>query len=138
LKKQKKLSMKLPVSWTNGLKNLVRVALVIPVGSAEAERAFSIMNHARTKRRSHLLPATLNSIMRIRINGVKKIDQFPAQRYANLWVKAGHLRTDDKGGRISANKKPRLHELTMPEEEEKEANGQYATDARLMDGSSLF
>ena len=74
------------------------------MGSADAERGFSIMNHVRTSRRSRLTPHHLDDIMRIRINGPKNIKQFPASHYANLWIKAGHLRTDDK----AQIKKPKI------------------------------
>lgn len=42
------------IRWTTKTKLLIHTILVIPVGSADAERGFSIMNHIRTKRRSSL------------------------------------------------------------------------------------
>ena len=73
---------------------LIKVVLVIPIGSADAERGFSIMNHIRTSRRSRLSPSTLDSLIRVRLNGPNELDKFKAFKYSMEWVKH-HLRTDD-------------------------------------------
>jgi len=46
------------------LKYLVQIALILPVGSSEAERGFSIMNHIRYDRRSRLTPQHLEDLLR--------------------------------------------------------------------------
>ena len=68
--------------------------LVLPIGSAEAERGFSIMNHIRTKRRASLHGTTIQSLMRIRMNG-PELPEFNAFKYAKAWIDAGNMRTDD-------------------------------------------
>ena len=49
------------------LKQLISSYLVIPMGSAEAERSFSVMNRIRTKARWLLKPATVEGLMFINI-----------------------------------------------------------------------
>jgi hypothetical protein len=53
------------------------------------------MNHIKYDRRSSITSENLDNLMRIKINGLKEIDRFPSTNYAKLWIKAGHLRTDD-------------------------------------------
>jgi hypothetical protein len=83
----------------------MNIVLVLPIGSADAERGFSVMNDIRNNRRL-LSPENLNNLMRLRINGPKELDKFPAAKYAKEWVK-GHLRTDDPA---QVRKKPRTEE----------------------------
>lgn len=68
--------------------------LVLPIGSSEAERGFSVMNHIKNKRRSKLIPSHMQDIMRIRLNGVNELEKFPATKYAYEFTK-NHLKTDD-------------------------------------------
>jgi len=82
------------VQWQRDVKQLIMIILVLPIGSADAERGFSIMNHIRTNRRASIKPATLDAIMRIRINGPDNLEQFDAQKYSKLWVASNHLRSD--------------------------------------------
>jgi hypothetical protein len=82
------------VRWQNDIKKLIMIILVLPIGSADAERGFSIMNHIRTNRRASIKSATLDAMMRIRINGPDKLEQFDAQKYSKLWVAGKHLRSD--------------------------------------------
>ena len=37
----------------------------------------------------------MQDIMRIRLNGVNELEKFPATRYANVFIKENHIRTDD-------------------------------------------
>ena len=76
------------------LRFLVRVALVIPVGSADAERGFAIMNNIKTSKRASLEHRELEGLMRIKING-PSIEKFDANRYAAYWVRDNHLLSDD-------------------------------------------
>lgn len=39
------------IAWTEKTTKLIRTILVIPIGSAEAERGFSIFNHIKTSRK---------------------------------------------------------------------------------------
>lgn len=83
------------ISWTTKTIKLVQIILVIPIGSADAERGFSIMNHLQSSRRSKLTPKHMEDIMRIRLNGADDLEKFPASKYAKKWVDENHLRTDD-------------------------------------------
>ena len=51
------------------MKRLIRHVLSVPVGSADVERAFSILSHIRDQRRSQLTPKHIEGRLRIRING---------------------------------------------------------------------
>lgn len=84
------------IDWTPRTQKLIRIILVLPIGSAEAERGFSVMNHIKNKRRSRLTSAHLQDAMRIRLNGVNELEKFPATRYAEEFLKNDkHIRTDD-------------------------------------------
>lgn len=82
------------IVWTPKTKKLIQTILVLPVGSVEAERGFSVMNHIKNKRRSRLTPAHMQDIMRISLNGVDELEKFPATRYARKFIK-NHIKTDD-------------------------------------------
>lgn len=96
------------IAWTEKTRQLINTILVLPIGSADAERGFSIMNHIKTSRRTRLTSSHLNDIMRIRINGIDEVNKWPAARHARQWVKAGKYRTDD----TRKIKKPRLDQTT--------------------------
>lgn len=83
------------IHWTELTKKLIYTILVLPVGSAEAERGFSIMNHIKSSRRARLNEENLGHSMRIRINGPDAED-FSAFKYAKQWLDEGHLRIDSK------------------------------------------
>jgi hypothetical protein len=51
------------------LQKLLHHILALPIGSADAERAFSILFHIRSKRRSRLTPKHLEDNLRVRMNG---------------------------------------------------------------------
>ena len=64
---------------------LIMALLVIPVASADAERGFSIVNHAKYDRRARLKHAAMDAIIRVRING-PSVENFNAHEYATYWV----------------------------------------------------
>ena len=76
--------------------DIVRKVLVTPIGSADAERAFSTLFHIRSKRRARLSAEHLESYLRIRMNGPKDIRQFASLNYAKQWVLNGGKMTDSK------------------------------------------
>ncbi len=78
------------------IRKIIQGVLVTPIGSADAERGFSVMNHVRTKRRSRLNGDTLDAILRIRINGPKELSKFDAPSYARWWRLANHMLSDSK------------------------------------------
>ena len=53
------------------------------------------MKRIRSDRRSNLHLEALDALMRINLNGPNDLERFPAIKYAKLWVKAGHMKTDD-------------------------------------------
>ncbi len=69
--------------------------MTIPIGSADAERAFSVMNSVKRDRRGLLSEKYLEDLLRIRLNGPKKLERFPAKKYTKLWLQRGHMKTDD-------------------------------------------
>lgn len=83
------------IAWSEGTKKLIQSILVIPIGSAEAERGFSIFNHAKNSRRSRMTGRHLEDVLRVRINSVNELEKFPAIKYAKHFISEGHLRTDD-------------------------------------------
>ena len=83
------------IHWGKTIQKLIRIVLVLPANSADAERSFSIMNHIKYDRRARLKSENLDHLLRIRINGPKELDRFASAKYARAWVNAGHLRTDD-------------------------------------------
>ena len=66
------------------MKRLIRHVLSVPVGSADVERAFSILSHIRDQRRSRLTPKHIEGLLRIRINGPSP-DKFLPLKYAKTW-----------------------------------------------------
>lgn len=83
------------IVWTKRTQRLIQTVLVLPIGSAEAERAFSVLNHIKNKRRSSLKPKHIQHIMRIRLNGPNELEKFPASRYAYAFIDENHVRKDD-------------------------------------------
>lgn len=110
------------IVWTERTLELIRTVLVIPIGSADAERGFSVMNHIKGERRSRLTGKHVEDLMRIRINAPDDLRKFPAAKYAKKFLDENHYRTDDpKGKRIKPasmldeeqNKKKFLPKLTF-------------------------
>ena len=66
------------------MKRVIRHVLAVPVGSADVERAFSILSHIRDQRRSRLTPKHIEGLLRIRING-PSTDKFLPLKYAKTW-----------------------------------------------------
>lgn len=83
------------IEWTERTTKLIQRILVTPIGSAEAERGFSIFNHMKTSRRVKLTRGHVEDLMRIRINAPDNIEKFAAHKYARQFLKEDHLRTDD-------------------------------------------
>lgn len=84
------------IAWTDRIKKLVQTVLVLPNGSAEAERGFSILKIIQDSKRTHSLTLDhVNDIMRVKINAPDEIKNFSASKYAKEWLKQKHKRTDD-------------------------------------------
>ena len=66
------------------LRKLATIALVLPVSTAECERAFSTMNRIKTDLRNRLITLNLDHLMRISINGPSQAD-YDFDKAATLW-----------------------------------------------------
>lgn len=118
--------------WGSNIKALIETALVLPSGSADAERAFSILKHIKYDRRSSLTSAHLDDLLRIRINGPNDVSKFSAARYARAWVnKYNHMLTDD------TTQKRKIADLESDEnandfnDDEDVENNKYFTSSNL-------
>lgn len=87
------------IAWAENIEKLILTVLVLPISSAEAERGFSTLNYVRNDRRTKLTKDNLENVMRIKLNGPDELDKFGAVKYAEKWIKAGHMRTDDPQGK---------------------------------------
>jgi hypothetical protein len=88
-------------------------ALTVPVGSADAERGFSILFHSLDSRRSHLNISTIDNILQIRLNG-PPIDQFVCFKFVEDWKKAGHLQSSARQPRGMGRKTKNIIESDDP------------------------
>ena len=78
----------------NDFVKLVDVVLALPVGTADVERGFSILNHIRYDRRARFTVEHLEDMSRIRINE-PSLSKFNAEAYALHWLKSGHMQSDE-------------------------------------------
>lgn len=122
------------ITWTERTRYLIQLILVIPVGSADAERGFSIMNHIRNKRRKSLTSEHLDALMRVRLNGPNNIERFSAIKYAKAWIKANHMRTDDP----SQQKAPKTTNISEDEDEEDDNIEAERRVFKYMPDTSIF
>ena len=113
------------------LKSLIKIALVIPVGSAEAERGFSILKHIRYDRRNRLTTGHIEDLLRIRINGLP-LEDFDAARYTNVWLQS-HMDTADPS-------KTRGRGRTAEDERDEDSNEHEAINrsGHTLQRSNLF
>ena len=104
------------------IKKLIQCVLVTPIGSADAERGFSTLFHIRSPRRSTLSSQNLEVHMRIRLNGNRKLEEFPALLYAKKWTEQGGILSDDHHGTIKRSKNIEMVGVDDKEEEMKVFN----------------
>ena len=122
----------------NAMSAIVVKILSVPVGSADAERAFSTFFHIRDKRRTGLTTEHLEAYMNIRLNGPKDLAAFSALKYAKSWFAKGKLLTDSV---IQSQKNPEEKiDLQNQKEQPKNAQGLPVgvEDDVYMDGSKYF
>lgn len=67
------------------LSKLASIAALIPVSTAECERSFSTMNRVKTKLRNRMKTSTLDSLIRICMEGTP-LTQFNFERAADIWA----------------------------------------------------
>lgn len=82
------------LKWPEELKQLIEIAITIPIGSADVERGFSIFKNFYSKSRNRLTPKHVEDILRIRING-PPATYFDPDIYALHWLSSGHIKVDD-------------------------------------------
>ena len=82
------------ITWSKELKELIHIVLVIPLGSSDVERGFSVLHGVNSKARNRLTATHLEDIVRIKINGppIKNFDPIP---YTLHWLASGHIKVDD-------------------------------------------
>ena len=127
----------------NAMSDLVIKILSVPVGSADAERAFSTFFHIRDKRRSRLDPKHLEAYMTLRLNGPRDLAAFSAEKYTKSWFDKGGLLTDspeqseeEPGRKQEKNGK---QQQKLKKAEPKNAEGESTgKDNAYMDGSKYF
>ena len=108
------------------MKKLIRRVLAVPIGSADVERAFSILSHIRDQRRSKLIPYHLEGLMRIRLNGPKP-ELFAPLKYAKTWT---GILTDDP---VNQKKKKTTQSEPKPQENEPSIENEKNEQERLED-----
>ena len=118
--------------WHPEIKMFVRSLLVLPIGSADAERGFSIFNHIKYDRRSLLKQETLDAILRIRING-PTISEFNSIKFARLWESEGHVLSDSK-----FTVRHPTHELEEDSENEDDNLYFITKSEKYLDRSQIF
>ena len=70
---------------------LMALCLVVMVGNAEAERAFSVQNRIKTTTRNRLNITQLDNLIRVRYADFQ-LQDFPFDRAADLWLQGDYRR----------------------------------------------
>ena len=70
---------------------LAQICLILPVSTANCERAFSTMKRVKTHLHNHLNTKTLDALLRIRIEGPDMFD-FDFELALNNWAKLRNSR----------------------------------------------
>ena len=68
------------------LSKLAKVCLILPVSTADCERSFSTMKRVKTDLRNRINTSTLDTLMRIRIEG-PSLSEFDFDTALNSWAK---------------------------------------------------
>ena len=93
------------IPWENVIKELIYTILIIPVGTSDIERGFSVLNHFLTKRRSVLSTKHIGAFTSIRVGHLV----FDVERYrsrgAMSWQSRCHWQVTSAGSYILCKKK---------------------------------
>jgi hypothetical protein len=100
--KQKETSDVLNILATNSsyqnlyplFSKIASIALTLPVTNADSERGFSVMNRVKTVLRNRLTVSSLDSLLRISIEGPERT-YFDFERAVTLWGSKRHRRIFD-------------------------------------------
>ncbi len=77
------------------IRRLIKTVLVLPAGSSDAERGFSVMGHVKDYTRNRLSHGPLEAAIRIKVNGPEQQDFDPAP-YVKEWFRVGKMPSDSK------------------------------------------
>ena len=101
------------VKFHDQIKAVLVHALCLAQTSSDAERAFSVMAHLKTKNRSSLSDEMLNALMWFKMNVASSVEEWPALDYSKKWKAANYLLVDEPG---NPQKKQRLDEFLVDDE----------------------
>jgi hypothetical protein len=96
------------IYWDDNIRQLVTIALCLPIGTADAERGFSILKNT-LEHRPRLTADHLQSILFIRING-PSVHKFDPTSYTRYWLQTGHMHSDDTSGQTQKKASERDHD----------------------------
>lgn len=84
----------------NELDDLQKRLRVLPISSAQYERAFTSMNQRHTPKRNDLQITMIRDLLFVKLNGLP----------LELWIKQSrHSATDNSSGRAAKESRPTLH-----------------------------
>ncbi|CAG7725760.1 unnamed protein product [Allacma fusca] len=91
-------------SFKNTTRDMMAKVLLVSASNAETERVLGIYTRTKTKQRYLLYPKTVESILRVKINGEKNLNELNTMKYAKAFIMRGHSRANDlsrRGKRLS-------------------------------------
>ena len=119
-------------TMSEDLKLLIKKVLIVPMGSADAERAFSYLNLIKTKVTNSLGDDSLDARLRIQLNG-RDYWRFTPRKYSREYSK-NHILCDSKFR--SPNKAPVIEK--NPEIKDDEEEIREETRKSFLEQSNLF
>jgi hypothetical protein len=102
------------VTIGENVRKLTRIVLVLPSTSADAERAFSHMNHIKSSRRLRMASSTVDALMRVVMNGPDDFYLFPSFKFAREWTSSGHWHAGDLRAKPFGRKRGQDSQWTPP------------------------
>ena len=120
-------------NMSENLKLLIKRVLIVPMGSADAERAFSYLNLVKTKVTNRLEDDSLDAILRIQLNG-REYWKFTPRKYS-IEYKKKHILCDS---RFQSPKKSPVIEKTKKTEVDLEEEIREETRKSFLEQSKLF
>ena len=112
---------------------LIQKVLVIPMGSADSERSFSLVKIIRGTARNSLQPDVVDHILRIRMNGLP-MHMFNAEKYTTSYLSnPSNYRCDNPAANNPRAKKLLVEDdLEDVDEVTKEFHERYLLSGRSM------
>jgi hypothetical protein len=91
------------------IKEARKLTKVVAVSSAEAERAFSLMNNIATDKRNSLLVENISHFMTVKLIG-KPLAEWDATPFVKSSLRLGHHRAGDN--RVKKKGAPSVHSIS--------------------------